>query len=402
MVCKAVCENLSDAPRGPLFRDRTTWNYQNGLALTGGHYSKFSNPQTRGHHINSMPPRIGPSKPHRTLTLHRLLFTLIACGVAILLLALPTHASWGDQEPVFLHCSAQCAAENKCGTDLASPLPLYLRLTFWTCEEECDYRCMHLVTAQKKLKKEEIEQYHGKWPFIRLFGLQEPASIAFSLLNGYQHIKGYQKVLVPMPPSYPMKKYYVVYCAVNLNAWIWSAVFHARDFRLTERLDYFAAASIIMYAAFLAVLRALHLYLPERRNLLNVWTSLCSVLYAIHVIYLASLERFDYTYNVIACAIVGIFSNLVWISWSFLNRHRPYAYKIAAMAVGISAFTGLELFDFPPLWGIFDAHSLWHASTILLVKWFYGFVRDDAEWEVRAGDKEKIAGSSNGRSSRQD
>lgn len=317
-----------------------------------------------------------------------------ALAVLALLLLSPasSHASYGDQEPEYLDCVARCSAKNRCGTSDAVSLPWHLRLTLWTCNEECRYNCMHTVTDRKRASGEDIEQYYGKWPFYRLGGLQEPASIAFSLANGYQHYRGYRQVLRNMPPSYPLRTYLLVYCAVNLHAWFWSAVFHSRDFGLTERMDYFSAASIILYAAYFALVRVFRLYRSDRRGALALLTTACLLMYAAHVGYLASLERFDYSYNVIACATVGILSNILWVIWAIVSRSRPYAWRIAAMAIGISLFTGLELFDFPPVWGVFDAHSLWHASTILLVRGFYDFVRADTEWEIRSGfnGKEKV------------
>ena len=36
-----------------------------------------------------------------------------------------------------------------------------------------------------------------------------------------------------------------------------------------------------------------------------------------------------------------------------------------------------EVLDFPALWGLVDAHSLWHASTALLTGLWYSFVVAD-------------------------
>jgi hypothetical protein len=45
----------------------------------------------------------------------------------------------------------------------------------------------------------------------------------------------------------------------------------------------------------------------------------------------------------------------------------------------------LELFDFSPAWGVFDAHSLWHMATIPLGAIWYRFLCNDAhfEWQLR-------------------
>jgi hypothetical protein len=38
----------------------------------------------------------------------------------------------------------------------------------------------------------------------------------------------------------------------------------------------------------------------------------------------------------------------------------------------------MEIFDFPPFFGLFDAHSLWHACTVPLGFFWYQFLRVDA------------------------
>lgn len=38
----------------------------------------------------------------------------------------------------------------------------------------------------------------------------------------------------------------------------------------------------------------------------------------------------------------------------------------------------LEVFDFPPIWGHFDAHSLWHACTAPLGFMWYAWWEEDA------------------------
>lgn len=43
-----------------------------------------------------------------------------------------------------------------------------------------------------------------QWPFIRTFGLQEPASVLFSLLNFYAHVKMYNSFRKNVHPSAPM------------------------------------------------------------------------------------------------------------------------------------------------------------------------------------------------------
>uniref|UniRef100_A0A0D3A541 Post-GPI attachment to proteins factor 3 n=1 Tax=Brassica oleracea var. oleracea TaxID=109376 RepID=A0A0D3A541_BRAOL len=41
----------------------------------------------------------------------------------------------------------------------------------------------------------------------------------------------------------------------------------------------------------------------------------------------------------------------------------------------------LEIYDFPPYGGYFDAHSIWHATVPLTILW-WSFIRDDAEFRT--------------------
>src|SRR5882762_3102109 len=101
---------------------------------------------------------------------------------ALLALALASvvAASSGDRSSKFQDCVLGCSA-NTCQS--SSTLPFALQITRWTCTDDCKYKCMHAITDQSIQQGDEIEQYFGKWPFWRLGGMQEPASVAFSLLN---------------------------------------------------------------------------------------------------------------------------------------------------------------------------------------------------------------------------
>jgi post-GPI attachment to proteins factor 3 len=58
--------------------------------------------------------------------------------------------------------------------------------------------------------------------------MQEPASVAFSLLNLVFHIKGIGQLQQRIPDQHPMKWYYKMFAFVSMNAWVWSSVFHTR------------------------------------------------------------------------------------------------------------------------------------------------------------------------------
>lgn len=82
---------------------------------------------------------------------------------------------------------------------------------------------MHEVTMEDVLHNRPVRQFHGKvaawieavphcpcityfilhkWPFIRVFGVQEPASMVFSLFNGVAVAVGYRHFLTHSSRDY--------------------------------------------------------------------------------------------------------------------------------------------------------------------------------------------------------
>ena len=137
-------------------------------------------------------------------------------------------ASYGDRAPVFQTCISQCE-QRKCNPSTGPvTLPLALRLTRWACADECRYSCMHIITDHAVSTHDSVHQYYGKWPFWRFAGMQEPASVMFSVLNLLAHIQGLSTANRVIPSTHPMKSYYLGWGVINVNAWVWSAVFHTR------------------------------------------------------------------------------------------------------------------------------------------------------------------------------
>ncbi|KAF9557193.1 Per1-like protein [Agrocybe pediades] len=312
-------------------------------------------------------------------------------------------ASSGDRNPEFNACVDRCQAES-CQPLQADTLPIGLRLTRWTCSDDCKYNCMHYITDRAVEPGKPMEQYYGKWPFWRLGGIQEPASVAFSLLNLWAHARGGAKIRRRISQDHPMRSYYLTWSMVSINAWIWSSVFHTRDLPATEKLDYFAAALAIMYALYYTSLRVFHLYpVPQLSRLTlssktsgswirNALATVCIMAYLGHVSYLTLLPRFDYAYNMAFNVGVGLAHNFLWIayslpaSWSILRRFpgRPKSYRPgfvnqAALFVLLTTLAiALELFDFPPWGRIIDAHSLWHLATVPIAFLWYDFLLADS------------------------
>lgn len=148
-------------------------------------------------------------------------------SLTVAILSASAFASSGDRSQEFIKCVDSCKV-TRCGPHFWKELSLALRVGNWSCTDDCKYKCMHEITDRDVQNGRRIQQYHGKWPFWRLAGMQEPASVAFSILNLLAHWRGGSKILAMIPESHPMKSYYVVWSIISFNAWIWSAAFHCR------------------------------------------------------------------------------------------------------------------------------------------------------------------------------
>jgi len=213
-----------------------------------------------------------------------------------------------------------------------------------------------------------IVQYHGKWPFWRFMGMQEPFSVLFSLMNFLAHLWGYEQVKQCIPPRYPLRKYYLILSYLGFASWTFSMIFHTRDFDLTEKLDYFAAGASVLYGLYYTPIKVFRIDKRTRVKaaLLRLWTITCVLLFIAHVSYL-TLWRWDYTYNMAANVAVGIVQNLMWTYFSIVSYSKikkPWAAWPGLIVAWIILAMSLELLDFPPWYGMVDAHSLWHLGTV--------------------------------------
>lgn len=319
------------------------------------------------------------------VTMGRLYYELITIVIIIFLVG-RSSASLGDRLPEFKECVQVCENEN-C-KDGSTVLPLYLRLMLWTCTAECDYTCQHVITDRRVARDppmlDPVLQFHGKWPFDRVLGMQEVFSVFFSLLNFLAHYQGIAQIRDSIPASYPLRKYYIGFGYCGLASWIFSMLFHTRDFSLTEKLDYFAAGASVLYGFFLSVMRVFRLDQKSPRykpTLRRYWTLLCVCLYVGHISYL-SFWSWDYTYNMAANVVVGILQNSLWTFFS-ITRYRKHLKSWTAWPGMIVAWImlamSLELLDFPPWYGLIDAHSLWHLGTVIPTAWWYSFLIKDAQ-----------------------
>lgn len=81
------------------------------------------------------------------------------------------------------------------------------------------------------------------------------------------------------------------------------------------------------------------------------------------------------------CVTIAVAQLLIWAIWAGISRH-PSRWKIWVVVFGGGLAMLLEIYDFPPIYGLFDAHSIWHACTVPLTYLWWSFIRDDAVIET--------------------
>jgi hypothetical protein len=245
----------------------------------------------------------------------------------------------------------------------------------WTCGENCRYTCMMENVGLRQALGEDTVKYYGKWPFLRVFGTQELLSTVFSLFNLVPFFQYWFIWPRQCPEGYFLRLPWFGYALSGMNTWLWSAVFHARDNIYTERLDYFCATFSILYLLWLTILRMGQLRKPWQwcvaaLPLLAYFTWHC---YTLHYVF------FDYGWNMTMMLVFGLTYLCSWFVWAYVNRGKfNYTHKIVYANLIILFFAAFEVFDFPPLLGLLDAHATWHFATPVASYLTWSFAVDDA------------------------
>ncbi|GMP70120.1 hypothetical protein CsSME_00029108 [Camellia sinensis var. sinensis] len=239
---------------------------------------------------------------------------------------------------------------------------------------------------RKKLGDTPVK-YHGKWPFKRVYGIQEPVSVALSALNLAMQFHGWVSFFILVNyklPLRPNKKTYYeytglfhIYGLLAMNCWLWSAVFHSRDVDLTEKLDYSSAVALLGFSLIVAIMRAFNV--RDEATRVMVAAPLIAFV-TTHILYL-NFYQLDYGLNMKVCLGMGLAQLLIWAIWAGITCH-PSRWRLWIVVIGGGIATLLEIYDFPPYSGFVDAHALWHATTIPLTYLWWSFIRDDAEFRT--------------------
>ncbi|VFQ80586.1 unnamed protein product [Cuscuta campestris] len=313
-------------------------------------------------------------------------------------------ASDGDADPIYIECVQQCEKSGCVGEKCfqhcnfssgGNPIdglwymqePLYLRWKQWDCLRDCRYHCMLDREEERQKLGLKPVKYHGKWPFQRAYGIQEPVSVALSALNLAIQFHGWVSFFILVNYKLPFrpnrKPYYEYtglwhsYAILSMNAWFWRAVLHSRDVDLTERLDNSSVVALLGFSLILAILRTFNV----RDEATRVMVSAPIVAFVTtHILYL-NFYQFDYGLNRKVCFAMVTAKLTMWGVWAGGSRH-PSRRKLWAVVAGGILVTLLEISDFAPYWGFVDARAVSHAAAIPLTSLLWSFVRDDSEFRT--------------------
>lgn len=288
-----------------------------------------------------------------------------------------TISSSGDRSQYYVLCVSNCNSKS-CSIDgeFKKYPSLDLRLLNWSCRDNCSYNCMWKTVTYFTKNGLEVPQFHGKWPFIRICGLQEPASVLFSLFNLYEHLTKYSKMKKELDSSFPMIYVWTYFFIICIHGWLWSAIFHAKDEYFTEVMDYSCAFTTVLTLLYCFLLRISYKNSMNIKIFFAITCAYVSIL-LMHLSHLWS-GRINYGYNMKFNIAIGFITFVTAMLWWYRNHRKlPHVHLIGWFTVLTVAVTLLELYDFPPIFWTFDAHSLWHASTIPLVSLFYRFITLD-------------------------
>ncbi|KAH0894470.1 hypothetical protein HID58_056899 [Brassica napus] len=174
---------------------------------------------------------------------------------------------------------------------------------------------------------------------------QDPASVTFSVLSLAMHFHGWLSFFITL--------YY-------------NGVFHTRDVDITKRLDYSSAIAVLGFSLIVSILRTFDVRVDAARVMASAPVL---ALVTTHALYINFYKLYY---------VAQLF---LWARWAAVSRH-PSNWKLLVVVIASGLAMLLEIYDFPPYRGYFDAHSIWHLATVPLTILWWSFTRDDAEFRT--------------------
>jgi post-GPI attachment to proteins factor 3 len=166
-----------------------------------------------------------------------------------------------------------------------------------------------------------------------------------------------------------------LYSIIHTVAWLSSAAYHCNKNMYTTPLDYSTAFVLVTYSTLLALRAVL-----GRRASVSLVSLCCAAVCvpsAVYLYHLLASTAITHTTHMITCIGISILHALLWLTWilaalSSASASSSYSIRLCVLCNAMLALSALfEIFDFPPILLIIDAHAVWHALTIPLTFLWY-------------------------------
>ena len=308
---------------------------------------------------------------------------------------------------------------------------LPMRWTGWDCASDCKYRCTRTVVNVRQHEGLNTAKYYGKWSFERILGVQEFISMAASVANAAVHVwllPELFRAAFGMRDANKNKNKNVnrgwaflwfTNGVTQTHGWFWSAVFHTRDTPWTHLMDYGSANLIFFVGVFCAVVRVFEVKQKRKIFILFVLFLATNVAHLLHVNRSQTDgTKYHFKFNMRVMIGMAVVHWVLMLRWAFggLGKQRgkskgsegddsvaknskrkthlhPGRFYLAKCCFFWHVCALWEVLDFPPVYGVLDAHALWHCGTPPTVWLWYQFIRTDVglleepEKEKRAENK---------------
>lgn len=217
-----------------------------------------------------------------------------------------------------------------------------------------------------------------KFRVTKIWGIEEPASVLFSTIGFIASLISlayYTRLVFKNRKPWGEYTYKICYylptfdiLAVNLT----SMCFHSKETWLNEKLDYAAAILVPFLILPTGIIRALEITQFSKQAFV-FGISLPGFTW--HEYEMLTV-LFDYGRHMKLGAILTLMMTVVWFIWSATQIYKKknlHSKWMLYSIVSIVVLSPFEMRDFTPIWGFFDAHSLWHASINIISVSFWMF-----------------------------